>query len=70
MTQIDTNTLKRAEAATSIAKDLITQAVEQSSANQILCEEALKQAANEIKQAQTMVNQVQSAFQTDKAQKS
>ncbi|WP_152391943.1 hypothetical protein [Paenibacillus guangzhouensis] len=66
--QIDTNSLKRAEAVTSIAKDLITQAIEQSSSNQILCEEALKQASNEIKQAQTMISQVQSTFQTDKAQ--
>jgi len=68
--QIDTNSLKKAEAVTSIAKDLITQAIEQSASNQILCEEALKQAANEIKQAQTMISQVQSAFQTDKAEQS
>ncbi|MFD0618367.1 hypothetical protein ACFQZR_12930 [Paenibacillus sp. GCM10027629] len=68
--QIDTNSLKKAEAVTSIAKDLIAQAIEQSASNQILCEEALKQAANEIKQAQTMISQVQSTFQTDKAQQS
>lgn len=68
--QIDTNSLKKAEAVTSIAKDLIVQAIEQSASNQILCEEALKQAANEIKQAQTMISQVQSTFQTNKAQQS
>lgn len=66
--QVDTNVLKKAEAAVSLAKDSITQAIEQSAANQILCEEALKQASNEIAQAQTMVSQVQSALQTAQAQ--
>ncbi|MNO04769.1 hypothetical protein D3C81_2259060 [compost metagenome] len=42
---------------------MITQAIEQSASNQTLCEEALKQASNEISQAQTMVKQVQSSFQ-------
>ncbi|MNW41795.1 hypothetical protein D3C74_189470 [compost metagenome] len=63
MTQIDTNTLKKAEASTTIAKDMITQAIEQSASNQTLCEEALKQASNEITQAQSMVKQVQSSLQ-------
>ncbi|RRJ64566.1 hypothetical protein EHV15_17775 [Paenibacillus oralis] len=68
MAQVDTNTLKKAEAAASIAKDLIVQAIEQSAANQTLCEEALKQASTEIAQAQTMVSQVQSSIQTAQAQ--
>ncbi|TMV42747.1 hypothetical protein FE783_36955 [Paenibacillus mesophilus] len=70
MAQIDTNTLKRAEANASIAKDLIVQAIEQSAANPTLCEEALKQAAHEIAQAQTMVSQVQSAIQAAGSQQS
>lgn len=61
---IDTNKLKQAEAATSLAKDSITQAIEQSAANTTLAKEALKQAANEIAQAQTCVSQVQSELQT------
>lgn len=64
MGQIDGNTLKKAEVAVSLAKDMITQAIEQSAANPMLAEEALKQAANEIAQAQTVVSQVQSAYQT------
>ncbi|MFE5318080.1 hypothetical protein ACFQ88_05130 [Paenibacillus sp. NPDC056579] len=65
--QVDVNSLKKAEAIASLAKDCITQAIEQSSANQILCEEALKQASNEIAQAQTLISQVQSSFQAAQA---
>ncbi|BAU28693.1 hypothetical protein DFP93_10572 [Aneurinibacillus soli] len=65
--QIDTNQLKKAEASVTLAKNLITQAIEQSSANQLVAEEALKQAATEIAQAQTSVSQVQSAVQTQSA---
>lgn len=61
--QIDTNKLKVAEAAVSLAKDAITSAIEQSASNQILSSEALKQAANEIAQAQTNISQVQSELQ-------
>ena len=42
--QIDTNKLKQAEAASSIVKDMITSAIEQSAANTTLASEALKQA--------------------------
>lgn len=63
MAQIDTNKLKQAEAASSLAKDAITQAIEQSSANAVLAGEALKQASNEIAQAQTLISQVQSQLQ-------
>lgn len=68
--QIDANQLKQAEAATTLAKELITQAIEKSAADPTLCAEALKQASNEISQAQTMVTQVQSTLQTQQAQKS
>lgn len=63
-TQINTDSLKKAEVATTLAKNMITQAIEQSAANPQLAEEALKQASQEIAQAQTMVSQVQSMLQT------
>lgn len=65
MAQIDANTLKKTEVATSLAKDMITQAIEQSAANPMLCQEALKQASNEIAQAQTAISQYQSSVQTN-----
>ncbi|MBO1579374.1 MULTISPECIES: hypothetical protein [Bacillus] len=68
--QIDTNQLKKAQAAVSLSKGLITQAIEQSAADQLICEEALKQASTEIAQAQTLVSQVQSSLQTQSAQQS
>ncbi len=67
-TQINTDSLKKAEASTTLAKSMITQAIEQSAANPQLAEEALKQASQEIAQAQTMVSQVQSTIQTQQAQ--
>lgn len=66
--QTDTNKLKQAEATTSLAKDMITQAIEQYAANSTLAEEALKQASNEITQAQSMISQVQSAIQSQSNQ--
>ena len=68
--QMDTSKLKIAEVATSLAKDMITQAIEQSAANPLLAQEALKQASNEIAQAQTNISQVQSAMQTQNSQQS
>ncbi|RKN77050.1 hypothetical protein [Paenibacillus ginsengarvi] len=68
--QVDTNQLKKAEAMTTLAKELITQAIEKSAADPMLCEEALKQASIEIAQAQTMVSQVQSSLQSQQAQQS
>ena len=62
--QIDTNQLKKAEAALAIGKGLVSTAIQQSAADQLQCEEALKQAAAEIAQAQTYVSQAQSALQT------
>lgn len=64
--QIDTNQLKRAEAAMALGKGLITTAIQQSAADQLQCEEALKQASAEIAQAQTLISQVQSSLQTQK----
>jgi glycerol dehydrogenase-like iron-containing ADH family enzyme len=61
--QIDTNQLKKAEAAVALSKELINQAIQQSAADQLQCEEALKQAAAEIAQAQTLVSQAQSSLQ-------
>jgi ribosomal protein L17 len=61
--QIDTNKLKQAEAASSIVKDMITSAIEQSVANTTLASEALKQASNEVAQIQTLISQVQSQLQ-------
>ncbi|MCY8235384.1 hypothetical protein [Priestia endophytica] len=68
--QMDTNQLKKAAAAVSISKGLITQAIEQSAADQVQCEEALKQAASEIAQAQTLVSQAQSSLQAQSAKES
>lgn len=64
---IDTNKLKQAEAAVSLAKDSITSAIEQSASNTTLACEALKQAANEIAQAQTNISQVQSQLQVEQS---
>jgi hypothetical protein len=66
--QINTDQLKKAEASATLAKNMITQAIEQSAANPQLAEEALKQASQEIAQAQTMISQVQSALQTQSQQ--
>lgn len=68
--QIDTNKLKQAEASTTLAKSMITQAIEQSSANPLLAEEALKQASSEIAQVQTIVSQIHSTMQTQNSQQS
>jgi hypothetical protein len=62
--QVDANQLKKAEAAMALGKGLITTAIQQSAADQLQCEEALKQASAEIAQAQTLISQVQSSLQT------
>ncbi|WP_103106596.1 hypothetical protein [Brevibacillus reuszeri] len=66
--QINTDSLKKAEVSATLAKSMITQAIEQSAANPQLAEEALKTASQEIAQAQTMVSQVQSTIQTQQQQ--
>lgn len=68
MAQVDVNKLKQAEAVTTLVKDSITKAIEQSAANTDICSEALKQASNEIAQAQTLISQVQSQLQTQQQQ--
>ena len=68
--QLDTNQLKKAEASVAISKQLINQAIQQSAADQLQCEEALKQAASEIAQAQTIVSQAQSSLQAQSNQQS
>ena len=62
--QVDTNQLKKAEAAMALGKGLISTAIQQSASDQLQCEEALKQASAEIAQAQTYVSQVQSSLQS------
>lgn len=66
--QINTDFLKKAEVSATLAKTMITQAIEQSAANPQLAEEALKAASTEIAQAQTMISQVQSTIQTQQQQ--
>lgn len=66
--QINTDSLKKAEVSATLAKTMITQAIEQSAANPQLAEEALKTASTEIAQAQTMISQVQSTIQTQQQQ--
>lgn len=61
--KINADQLKKAEVSTTLAKNLITQAIEQSAANPQLAEEALKQASEEIAMAQTAVSQAQSSSQ-------
>lgn len=62
--QVDAKQLKKAEAAMALGKGLITTAIQQSAADPLQCEEALKQASAEIAQAQTLISQVQSSLQT------
>lgn len=66
--QINTDSLKKAEVSATLAKTMITQAIEQSAANPQLAEEALKTASTEIAQAQTMISQVQSTIQSQQQQ--
>jgi hypothetical protein len=66
--QIDTNKLKQAEAVSSIVKDMISSAIEQSAANPTLASEALKQASSEVAQVQTLISQAQSLNQTQSSE--
>ncbi|MGM7635096.1 hypothetical protein [Bacillus sp. Hm123] len=68
--QIDINQLKQAKANAALTQELLTQAIEKSSSDEILAQEALKQAATEIAQAQTTISQVQSALLTQANSKS
>ena len=56
--QIDVNQLNQAKANVTLTQNLLGQAIEKASCDTVLATEALKQAANEIAQAQTAVSQV------------
>jgi hypothetical protein len=60
--QMTTDSLKKAEASATLAKELITQAMKECVSNQTVAEEALKQASSEIMQCQTTITQIQSSF--------
>ncbi|SSS88974.1 Uncharacterised protein [Acinetobacter baumannii] len=66
--QIDVNQLNQAKANVTLTQSLLTQAIEKSSSDPTLAQEAIKQAFNEIAQAQTAVSQVQSAFSAQKSE--
>ncbi|MGE8206454.1 hypothetical protein ACQKP0_18250 [Heyndrickxia sp. NPDC080065] len=66
--QIDVNQLNQAKANVTLTQSLLSQAIEKSSSDPTLAMEAIKQATNEIAQAQTAVSQVQSAFLTQQAE--
>ncbi|MCM3169499.1 hypothetical protein [Peribacillus frigoritolerans] len=66
--QIDVNQLNQAKANVTLTESLLTQAIEKSSSDPTLAQEAIKQAFNEIAQAQTAVGQVQSAFLAQKSE--
>jgi hypothetical protein len=65
---IDVNQLNQAKANVTLTQDLLKQAIEKSSSDPTLAEEAIKQAVTEIAQAQTAVSQVQSALLTQKSE--
>lgn len=58
--QIDVNKLNQAKANVTLCQSLLTQAIEKSSSDPTLAQEAIKQANNEITQALSNVNMVQS----------
>jgi hypothetical protein len=58
--QIDVNKLNQAKANVTLCQTLLTQAIEKSSSDPTLAQEALKQANNEITQALAAVNTAQS----------
>jgi len=66
---MNTEQLKQAEACATMAKKLISQAMQECISNQAVAQEALKQAATEVAQCQTMISQIQSSFQTQSASK-
>jgi hypothetical protein len=65
---IDVNQLNQAKANVTLTQTLLSQAIEKSSSDPTLAQEALKQAANEISSALTTVNQVQGTSNTKKSQ--
>jgi len=65
--QIDVNQLDQAKANVTLTQKLLTQAIEKSTSDPSLSEEAIKQASQAIAQAQTSVSQVQSTIQTQQS---
>jgi phage gp36-like protein len=65
---IDVNQLNQAKANVTLTQTLLSQAIEKSSSDPTLAQEALKQAANEISSALTTFNQVQGTSNTKKSQ--
>jgi hypothetical protein len=59
--QIDTNQLSQAKANINISVGLLTQAIEKSASDQKMAQEAVKQAAYELSQAQSSIIQSQNA---------
>jgi hypothetical protein len=58
--QIDVNKLNQAKANVTLCQTLLSQAIEKSSSDPTLAQEAIKQATNEITQALSNVSIVQS----------
>jgi hypothetical protein len=58
--QIDVNKLNQAKANVTLCQTLLSQAIEKSSSDPTLAQEAIKQANNEITQALSNVSMVQS----------
>ena len=59
---IDVNQLNQVKANVTLSQNLLIQAIEKSSTDPTLAEEAIKRTVDEITQAQSGLNQVQSAF--------
>ena len=64
--QIDANQLNQAKANVTLSQNLLLQAIEKSFSDPILAQEAIRQAAAEIAQAQSAVSQVQSVIYNEK----
>ncbi|MCM3654000.1 hypothetical protein [Metabacillus litoralis] len=60
--QIDANQLNQAKANVTLSQNLLLQAIEKSFSDPILAQEAIKQAAAEIAEAQSAVSQVRSVI--------
>lgn len=59
---IDVNQLNQVKANVTLSQNLLIQAIEKSTSDPTLAQEAIKRTVDEITQAQSGLNQVQSAF--------
>ena len=64
--KVDVDQLSQAKANVTLTENLLSQAIDKSASDPMLAAEAIKQAANEIAQAQTAVSQVQSGLMAQK----